>query len=138
MLGIVLCSHGNMARGMADTVKLFVGNDIKQFEVCCLESEDNPEEFANVILKAINKVNDGNKVLILTDLFGGTPCNQAIKLLNDDIECIAGVNLPILLTVLTSREFNNIDILSLIEVGKSGLVNVKVELQNLVLDENDE
>lgn len=136
MKGIVLVSHGDMAKGMAQSATLFFGENIEQLTYCCLQASDNPENFNEVIKEAINKVDTGDGVVIMADLFGGTPCNQSITLLNDSIELIAGMNFAMLLEVLATR-FNEINIDSLVSTGQTGVCNVKIALQNS-LDEDDE
>ena len=68
---------------------------------------------------------------MLGDLFGGTPCNQASYLLNDHIELISGVNLPMLLEILTVRLQGKIDIKHIINVAHDSIINIKEKLENL-------
>ena len=83
MKGIVLLSHGSLARGLADAATFFMGDSIEQLEYCCLRQDSSPDEFAEELKRAIEKVDTGEGAVILADLFGGTPCNQAARLLAD-------------------------------------------------------
>ncbi len=135
MVGIVLISHGEMAKGMANSATLFFGDDIPQLEYCCLCAEDAPDDFGVKIEEAIAKADTGDGVLLLADLFGGTPCNQAMTRLGEKVDCIAGANFPLFLELLNSRE-DGLNLEELVETGKNGVVDVKVLLQ--AVDDDDE
>ncbi len=124
MVGIVLISHGEMARGMADSATLFCGDEIPQLEYCCLYADDAQDDFGLKLEEAIAKVDSGDSVLLLADMFGGTPCNQAAARLGEKVDCIAGVNFPLLLELLNSRE-DGLNLEELVETGKSGVIDVK-------------
>ncbi|MBR6958308.1 MAG: PTS mannose transporter subunit IIA, partial [Erysipelotrichaceae bacterium] len=68
-------SHGRMAEGMLDSSKLFFGDDIPQIKALCLMASDNPEEFDEKIRAAVEEIDDGQGVIAMCDLLGGTPCN---------------------------------------------------------------
>ncbi len=71
MKGIVLLSHGSLARGLADAATFFMGDSIEQLEYCCLRQDSSPDEFAEELKRAIEKVDTGEGAVILADLFGG-------------------------------------------------------------------
>lgn len=75
MKGILLLSHGDMAKGMADSAKLFFGEVIEQMDYLCLHAGDSSEEFAEQLCKKVNELDYGDGVVMLVDLYGGTPCN---------------------------------------------------------------
>jgi PTS system mannose-specific IIA component len=77
----------------------------QQIETICIGPEDDMEVRRAVIASAVARVNDGSGVILLTDLFGGTPSNLAISLLKaGEIEVIAGINLPMLIRLESARK----------------------------------
>ena len=125
MKGILLISHGDMAKGMADSAKLFFGDEISQMKYLCLKEGESPDEFRTALAQQIQDVDTGDGVVILADLYGGTPCNQAIPLLTEKVDLIPGMNLGILVKLLSERDFLDPDIETLIESGQNCIVNVK-------------
>ena len=103
MVGIVLVTHGGIAREMLATVGAIVG-DIQGMRAVSSDNEDT-DEVRSRIQAAIEQADAGDGVLLLTDMFGGTPANLALSFLNEKrIEVVTGVNLPMLLKLATSRE----------------------------------
>lgn len=138
MKGIVLVSHGDMAKGMAHSATFFMGDTIEQLECCGLRQDQSPEDFAKELAAAVAKVDGGDGVIILADLFGGTPCNQAIPQMGEHVELIAGMNFPILLELLSERMGSDVDVAQLAEKGRMGLINAKELLAAMTLDDEDE
>jgi PTS system mannose-specific IIA component len=104
MIGLVLVTHGRLASEFVVAMEHVVGRQT-QVESICIGPDDDMEARRNDIAGAIAKVDDGSGVIILTDLFGGTPCNLAISLMKSEkIEVIAGVNLPMLIRLGGARE----------------------------------
>lgn len=125
MKGILLISHGKMAMGMADSAKLFFGDIIEQLDYLCLCVDDGAEEFGERVSQKVNELDCGDGVVILADLYGGTPCNQAIPYLNDKVDVISGMNFAMLVQLLTERTCVTPEIPALIEAGKNGIINIK-------------
>ena len=97
MIGLVLVTHGRLAVEFITALQHVVGPQ-DAVEGICIEADDDMEARRSDIAEAIARVSDGSGVIILTDLFGGTPSNLAISLMkSSDIEVIAGVNLPMLI-----------------------------------------
>ncbi|MBQ2213060.1 MAG: PTS sugar transporter subunit IIA [Erysipelotrichaceae bacterium] len=121
-------SHGRMAEGMLDSSKLFFGDDIPQIKALCLMASDNPEEFDEKIRAAVEEIDDGQGVIAMCDLLGGTPCNRSALVLNDRMQVITGMNFSILLELLGKRmsvnDISEIDIPELIQVGKDGIISL--------------
>lgn len=128
MIGIILLSHGNMAKGMYESCQIFFGNDLPQIEAYCLGDNDSPEDMDKWIQEGINKVDDGHGTIILCDLQGGTPYNRCAMFINNRIQVIAGMNFPMLLELLGKRlsteDIDEINIDELIEVGKTGIMSL--------------
>jgi PTS system mannose-specific IIA component len=104
MIGLVLVTHGRLASEFVVAMEHVVGPQA-QVAAICIGPEDDMEARRNDIAGAIAAVDDGSGVIILTDLFGGTPSNLAISLMKSEkIEVIAGVNLPMLIRLGGARE----------------------------------
>jgi len=104
MIGLVLVTHGRLAAEFVTAMEHVVGPQ-EQIAAICIGPEDDMEARRRDIAEAIAHVDSGNGVIILTDLFGGTPSNLAISLMKTgDIEVIAGVNLPMLIRLEGARK----------------------------------
>jgi|SRR5690606_34081562 PTS system mannose-specific IIA component len=96
MIGLVLVTHGALADEFKLAMEHVVGPQ-ENIETVAIGPEDNAETRRDDILQAIDRVDAGDGVIILTDMFGGTPSNLAISVMqNRKVEVIAGVNLPML------------------------------------------
>lgn len=96
MIGLVLVTHGALADEFKLALEHVVGPQ-EQCETIAIGPEDNAEIRREDILAAIDRADTGDGVIILTDMFGGTPSNLAISVMqNRNVEVIAGVNLPML------------------------------------------
>jgi len=103
MIGMILVTHGALAREFRVAMEHVVGKQ-DQIETICIGPHDDMEQRRGEIATAIRKVDTGDGVIILTDLFGGTPSNLAISLLEAGrVEVIAGVNLPMLIRLEGAR-----------------------------------
>jgi PTS system mannose-specific IIA component len=108
MIGLVLVTHGQLATEFRVAMEHVVGPQ-KAIETICIGPEDDMELRRADIAAAVARVDDGAGVILLTDLFGGTPSNLAISLLKaGEIEVIAGVNLPMLIRLESARKSMNI------------------------------
>jgi PTS system mannose-specific IIA component len=106
MIGLVLVTHGELARQFLLAMEHVVGPQAG-VEAICIGPDDDMELRRNDIAAAADRVNEGNGVILLTDMFGGTPSNLAISLMGQpgrtDTEVIAGVNLPMLIRLASIR-----------------------------------
>lgn len=121
MLGVVIISHGMVAQGLYETVKLFLGENIPQFGYVSLFSSDSPEAFDEKLHKAMEEVDSGEGLVVLADLYGGTPCNRTMYNMKNNIHLITGVNLPALIEVLGNRDSISSDANAWIEAGRQGI-----------------
>lgn len=104
MIGIVLVSHGNLANEFAKTLEHIVGPQENLITVS-LFPDDDMEVKRKEIQDAIQQVEKNQGVVILTDMFGGTPSNLAHSLLKrQNVEIVAGMNLPLLIKLVSSRK----------------------------------
>jgi PTS system mannose-specific IIA component len=104
MVGILVVSHGRLAEALISSVQFLAGN-LKRVKGISIWPRDRKEEVKDRIQKGIAEVDDGDGVVILTDVLGGTPTNLALSVLeNKEVEVVTGVNLPMLLTLSSYRK----------------------------------
>ena len=109
MIGMVIVTHGKLALELRHATEHVVGPQ-ELLETVCIGPDDNMEKRRNDIRKAVSKVTAKNGVIILTDMFGGTPSNLAISLLDEGkVEVLAGVNLPMLIKLAEARRNMELD-----------------------------
>jgi len=103
MIGLVLVTHGRLADEFRNAVEHVVGPQ-KHLETVCIGAEDDMEQRRRDIVAAVASADTGTGVIILTDMFGGTPSNLAISVMQPGrIEVIAGMNLPMLIKLTSIR-----------------------------------
>ena len=104
MIGIVLVTHGRLAAEFAAALEHVVGAQT-QIAAVCIDPDDDMERRRQDILLSIAEVDSGDGVVLLTDMFGGTPSNLAISVMDRaKIEVIAGINLPMLIKLASLRQ----------------------------------
>jgi len=105
MIGLVVVTHGQLATELVNAAETIVG-DLPQFTAVSIGWHDDTQDAREEIAQAIARVTkDTQGVLILTDMFGGTPANLAMTFLaQDQVEVITGVNLPMLIKIANTRE----------------------------------
>ncbi len=104
MFGVVLITHGNLGEEFLNAVQHILGNQ-KQIRSIPIYSDDDVEKCRRELLEYSKDVDSGDGVVILSDMFGGTPSNLAISVMeHGNFEVMAGINLPILVKLLTIRE----------------------------------
>ncbi|MGD9737804.1 MAG: PTS sugar transporter subunit IIA [Bauldia sp.] len=103
MIGLVLVTHGHLAEEFRAALEHVVGPQ-GQIVTISIGPDDDMERRRNDIVAAIQKVDSGDGAIVLTDMFGGTPCNLAISVMQSSrVEVIAGVNLPMLIKLARIR-----------------------------------
>ena len=104
MIGVVLVTHGQLAREFIAALEHVVGPQGNMAAVC-IGPDDDMEQRRQDIIDSVAETDDGDGVVLLTDMFGGTPSNLAISVLAQGrVEVIAGVNLPMLIKLTTVRD----------------------------------
>jgi len=103
MIGIVIVTHGNLACEFCAALEHVVGPQ-EQIETISIGPDDDLDTRRADMLSALDKVNSGEGVIVLTDMFGGSPSNLAISAMEQpDVEVVAGVNLPMLVKLASVR-----------------------------------
>jgi PTS system mannose-specific IIA component len=104
MIGLVLITHGQLATEFRHAVEHVVGPQ-EDFEIVAIGDDDDMEQRRRDIVAAIAKADTGAGVIVLTDMFGGTPSNLAISVMESGrVEVIAGMNLPMLIKLASVRK----------------------------------
>ena len=130
MIGLILVTHGDLAQELASALEHVVGPQ-KFLETVCIGPEDEIENRRKEILRKTLKINQGNGVILLTDMFGGTPSNLAISIMDKaDVEVIAGVNLPMLIKLASVRKTKTLSE-AIIDAQKAGRKYINVASQLL-------
>lgn len=116
MIGLILVTHGQLADQFVEAMEHVVGHQ-EAVATVCIGPQDDVEQRRAEIAEAIEKVDSGMGAIILTDLFGGTPSNLAISLLDAGrVEVIAGINLPMLIRLAGARK--NMDVTQAVAAGR--------------------
>ena len=104
MIGMVLVTHGSLATEFRAALEHVVGRQ-QQIEIVTIGPEDDMEQRRRDIIEAVRKVETGAGVVVLTDMFGGTPSNLAISIMEGQhVDVVAGMNLPMLIKLASVRE----------------------------------
>jgi len=104
MIGLVLVTHGRLAEEFRNAVEHVVGPQ-ENFETVSIGADDDMERRRSDIVEAVARVDNGSGVVVLTDMFGGTPSNLAISVMEAGrVEVIAGMNLPMLIKLSSVRK----------------------------------
>jgi PTS system mannose-specific IIA component len=104
MIGMVLVTHGELATQFRAALEHVVGPQ-KQVATISIGPEDDIERRRGDIIEAVSAVDSGSGVVLLTDMFGGTPSNLAISVMNGaHVEVVAGINLPMLIKLASVRD----------------------------------
>ena len=131
MIGLVLVTHGRLADELINALEHVVGSQ-KNIASVCIGPDDDMERRRSDILKSVKKVNDGAGVVVLTDMFGGTPSNLAISIMvKVPIEVIAGVNLPMLVKLVSIRKTLNVGE-AVARVQEAGKIYINIASQLLI------
>ena len=108
MIGLVLVTHGRLAEEFISAMQHVVGPQ-EQIKAVCIGPDDDMEVRRSEILNKVSEVDKGSGAIVLTDMFGGTPSNLAISIMDKaKVEIIAGINLPMLIKLASLRKDKNL------------------------------
>jgi PTS system mannose-specific IIA component len=133
MVGLVLISHGQMGHYLLESAELIAGTQ-EQVATVSLVPEDSPESFQAKMLSAIQSIDTDKGLLVLSDLCGGTPWNcTAVLSRDEELECLTGMNLPMLLEILMIRP-TGVSVRELADIGeaagRAGIVRLSRMLED--------
>jgi PTS system ascorbate-specific IIA component len=125
MIGILIITHGEFGKSLLDCAVHMLGTTPPQIASLAISSKDDPAKVLPSAKKLLDQVNSGQGVLVLSDMYGATPCNIVTKILQPgSIEGVAGVNLPMLVRVMTYRhESLSVLVEKAVSGGREGVVS---------------
>lgn len=133
MTVIYIITHGEMGKYIVNTSRMIIGKQ-EDIKIYSLMPDVSVDELKVIIAKEIYKdLEEEKNILILLDVIGGSPFNMIIPFLKEEnIECVAGINLPMLLEVLINRDKKDIKKLAELahKEGRDGVVNIREMLEN--------
>ncbi|MEM1913432.1 MAG: PTS sugar transporter subunit IIA [Thermofilaceae archaeon] len=128
MTGIVLITHGKYGEGLLNALSMLLGDEaVRSIRVITLGSLDSPEFLYERVKSAVSGADDGKGVLILVDLFGGTPSRVAAQLLSEGfkVEVVSGVNLPMLVEIAMQRDKTARELAEIaVKTGVEGIIDI--------------
>ena len=134
MIGILVISHGNLSKGLLSSLSMFYAEE-KQIEALSINCDTNIDSFTKEMGEAIARLDKGEGVIVLADMFGGSPCNSTFGYIGKNVDVIAGVNFPMLLSAVTYRhttEDRKTLVDKLIESSKAGIIHVNKKLEGIL------
>ncbi len=115
MVGVIIVTHVQLAQEFLKIAQLITGSTLDNFKTVSINLDDNPDEARDKLLQAVKSVDTGDGVIIIVDMFGGTPSNMSLSLLaKGKIEIVTGANLPMIIEAASRSS----------EVGIDELVNI--------------
>lgn len=125
-IGVVVVTHCRLGEELIGAAQLVLGEELKYFQAVSIDPKEGSEDIREKIIGAIRKVDGGQGILILTDMYGGTPSNISLSFLEENkIEVITGVNLPMLLKLATYQDEIKLEDLALF-ITQYGQRNINV------------
>lgn len=124
MIGIVLISHGSFAQGLLEAATMIFGSAAEKTLALGLAPQEDAKEFGTRVGAAVQEVDTGEGVLVLADLLGGTPCNQAAHYASDRVRILTGINLGMFLEILGMRgAADTLDLEEVLAAGRAGITD---------------
>jgi PTS system ascorbate-specific IIA component len=118
MIGILIIAHGSLGESLKECAKHVIGNEPRQLAFLAVNNYDDPNEILPKAQALVEELNHGDGVLVLSDMYGATPCNIVSKLLvPGKVEGVAGANMPMIVRTMTYRHES---LLALVEKAISG------------------
>ncbi|CAN6132405.1 ManX Phosphotransferase system, mannose/fructose-specific component IIA [Methylophilaceae bacterium] len=129
MIGILIIAHGGFGESLLECANHVIGNEPRQVAYLAVTNHDDPDHLLPVAQNLVAKLNEGDGVLVLSDMYGATPCNIVSKLLIPGVvEGVAGVNMPMIVRTMTYRHES---LMALVEKavagGREGVVHFSRE-----------
>nr|WP_300326163.1 PTS sugar transporter subunit IIA [uncultured Anaerostipes sp.] len=125
MVGLIVATHGNTGLELVKSAEMFSG-PLDHCKTWALNPGDDIEDGEKILEEYVDQLDEGDGVLIMTDLFGGTPSNLTLKIsMRKNVGILTGVNLPMLIQFVSERETQTLDQLvkECMETGQSGILS---------------
>lgn len=134
MIGILIISHGNLGDSLIHCANHVMGRKSPYLTHLSITIQDDPDVVMPRALELVRELDQGDGVLVLSDICGATPCNIASRLISSGkVECLAGVNLPMLIRALTYRNESLVVVgEKALAGGKEGVMRLDPGLQNAI------
>lgn len=118
MIGILIIAHGSLGESLMECAKHVIGNEPRQLAFLGVTNQDDPSDMLPKAQALVAELNHGDGVLVLSDMYGATPCNIVSKLLiPGEVEGVAGANMPMIVRTMTYRHES---LMALVEKAVSG------------------
>ena len=127
MVGLLIITHNNVGGALFDAALSVLGSCPLPFEILPVSQNCDPEERLQKAQNHLKKINQGDGVLVVTDMFGSTPSNIATKLAADNVTIITGLNLPMLIRIMN---YPNLSLEKLARKAVSGGQNGVIEVEH--------
>lgn len=129
MIGILIISHENLGGSLIQCATHVIGKKLQNVMFLSVFAHDNPDDAVVNARELVSQIDMGDGVLVLSDIYGATPCNIACQLIMPGkVECLAGVNLPMLIRALTYRNQPLAVMMDkAISGGKDGILHARLE-----------
>lgn len=127
MIGVLIMTHSILGSALMESSKMILGEDIRKCFAHTLTLGEDIEEFEERFCELLDLLDDGDGVLVMTDLFAGTPANVAMRSMRERrFQCISGVNLGMVLEVLTVRDGQSLEEVknAALQAAKDSVVDV--------------
>lgn len=133
MIGILIVSHGKFAEGLIDAARLISGEQEKIESIGLFEG-DNLDDLTAKIEQAITRLDDGSGVIVFVDMFGASPSNIVSRLIDKNIIAITGVNLPMILEILSLRDSMSLREIADVAInsGKESIINLTQKVREIL------
>lgn len=133
MIGILVITHGAFSKGIVQSMELICGKQ-DSLTALTLNIEDDVEALAQAVQEQAARLDQGDGVLVLVDMLGGSPANVAARILRQPkVACLTGLNLPMLLEAVSSRTCCTLaELASLcMESGQAGIIDLNARLLSI-------
>jgi PTS system mannose-specific IIA component len=105
MVGVIIVAHMQLAEELLKVAQIITSSTLDNFMTVSINLDDNPDHAREKLLKAVKAVDNGDGVIIIVDMFGGTPSNLSLSLLNrGEIEIVTGANLPMIIEAASNSQ----------------------------------
>lgn len=128
-IGFLLITHGRLGQSLVECAEHILSRTIDRLETIEVSRNDDPDEVLRRAEQKIAALDDGAGVLVMTDMFGGTPSNITSRLLGPgQLACIAGVSLPMLMRAITYRQLGLLEVVAkAVSGGRDGVIVMQAD-----------
>ncbi len=140
MIGVVIVAHLQLAEELLKAAEMITDNTLDNFRTVSINPNDDPDQARKKVVTAVKSVDKGSGVLILVDMFGGTPSNLSLSLLaKGKTEIVTGVNLPMIVEAAHSSHAASLNelVINITSVGQKGIRSASEILNKKIVDRKE-